>query len=105
MTDSRSFSLTAVRMFSGVLIWSAHFLFIYAFTALACTRGFADVIPAAVVIATGIGVVAASMMLRAGLRRDPKFSDWMTTWVCGLAIVAMLWETLPLLWIPVCGAR
>jgi len=98
------FGSTVLRMFAGVLIWSAHFLLIYAFTALACTRGFERAIPYTIIGATAVGVLVLALI---GRRVVPArtFADWMTIAVAAIAVLAMLWEALPLFWAPACASR
>ena len=50
---------------AGLLVWGAHFLFVYVFTALACARAFADlrligigIVPMAILAATAAASVA-----------------------------------------------
>jgi len=98
------FGSTTLRMFSGVIIWAVHFVGIYAFTALACTRGFESAVPWVIAIATVIAVAVAIAIARPSWRQA-GFADWMTVSVGAIAVVAMLWEALALLWVPVCGTR
>ncbi len=105
-------------MLSGLMIWAAHFLMIYVFTALACARRFADlswlgigVIPW--VIGTATLAAAAATLVVIGLAvRDARssasqnntssFVPWMTAAFGGLALMAILWEALPVLWVTTC---
>jgi hypothetical protein len=103
----------AFRMFSGPLIWAAHFTAIYAFTALACARHFAhaswlgvDVVLWAIGIGTSAAAIAALVVFLAGVsdgRRDDPFVAWMSAALGALALVAIVWEALPVLLVPVCG--
>ncbi len=104
MTREPSFALTTLRMFSGVILWAAHFVGIYAFTALACTRGFDSAVPGVIVIATGVAVLVALLIARTAWRRE-NFADWMTVSVAAIAVLAMCYEMFALLWVPVCGGR
>lgn len=105
-----AFSTTTLRMFSGVIIWAVHFTAIYGFTALACARGFASlawlgigIVPWAIGGATFVAATAMLVILVPALRgaRD-SFENWMTAGVAALALVAILWETLPVMMVPVC---
>lgn len=107
---SRAFSTATLRMFSGVIIWAVHFTAIYGFTALACARGFAalqwlgiGIVPWAIGGATLLAATATLTILVAAVRtaRD-SFESWMTAGVAALALIAILWETLPVLMVPVC---
>ncbi len=112
------FTHATFRMLSGLMIWAAHFLGIYIFTALACARRFAEaswlgigVVPW--VIGTATLAAAAATLVVIGLAvRDTRFSTsrnntssfvpWMTAAFGGLALVAILWEALPVLLVPTC---
>jgi hypothetical protein len=100
-----------LRMLSGALIWAAHFLALYGFAALACARGFAHTqwlgigVPVwttgtatMIALATLLAIVATS------IRRWPSvaFIDGMTAAVAALAILAVIWETLPVLMLRPC---
>ena len=107
-----TFTRTTLRMFSGVLIWAAHFTVIYGFTALACARGFADakwlgldVVTSAIVAATALaaGAVLAFVVpaKRAGL---DNFENAMTAGAGALALLAIVWEGLvPVFIVPACS--
>jgi hypothetical protein len=111
------FVATTLRMSSGFLIWAIHFLIIYGFTALVCERGFVTVswfgigvVPWIIGLATLIAVAATlALVLRARNDRRRRLNDtsdfvyWMTATLGGLALVAMLWEALPVLLVPTCG--
>ncbi|MGY6215536.1 hypothetical protein ACW73L_10280 [Methylolobus aquaticus] len=120
VSQAAAFIRTAVRILSGVLIWGGHFLFIYATTAVVCARGWdaerwlgvsllTGVIGAATVAA---GVIAGWMIARAvrSARHQrvsdgsAHFVDWITAALCALALVAIAWETLPLLLLTNCAA-
>jgi len=106
------------RLCLAPLIWAAHFLAIYAFTALACARkgtgGWFDLasvpwfIGGATLLAAAILLVTIAVAIRAG-RRDTSstgastFVHWLTAAIAALVLLAVVWETLPLIWVPVCG--
>jgi hypothetical protein len=99
-----------------MLIWAAHFLAIYAFTAIACERGLAStrvleigIVSWAIGVATLAAAVAIVMLIRAAMRggahsRDGAlaFVHWISAATAGLALVAIVWEALPVLLVPVC---
>jgi hypothetical protein len=100
-----------LRMLSGALVWALHFMTIYVFTALACARGFAEVRWLGITVvswtigaATTIALVAAVTIITVAMRegRPAGFNAWMTTSVAALAVVAIVWETLPALMVPAC---
>lgn len=120
VSQAAAFIRTAVRILSGVLIWGCHFLFIYATTAVVCARGWdaqrwlgVSLLPAVIGAATvAAGTIAGWMIARAVRsarhRRtqdgSARFVDWITAALCALALVAIAWETLPLLLLPNCAA-
>ncbi len=113
------FASATPRMLSGLMIWAAHFLVIYVFTALACARRFADlswlgigVVPWVIGTAT-LAATAATLVVIGLAVRDARsstsrnnmlsFVPWMTAALGGLALMAILWEALPVLLVPACG--
>lgn len=110
MAISRS-TVTSMRMLSGALIWAVHFMAIYGFTTLACTRGFAGaqwlgigVVEWAIGVATLIALAAVVSIIVAATRLTPVvgFTEWMTAGVAALAAVAIVWEALPAMMVPPC---
>jgi hypothetical protein len=106
------FTAVTLRMFFGVIIWAVHFLVIYGFTALSCARGFhtsqwlgIGIVPWTIGVATVVAVVAIGMIVMPalGTRRAESFEDWMTATIGGLAVIAIVWESLPVLMVPTCG--
>lgn len=118
--QAAAFVRTAARILSGVLIWGGHFLFIYATTAVICARGWdaqrwfgVGPLPGLIGAATVAAFAIAGWMIAQAVRsarhhrapdRTAHFLDWMTAAVCALALVAIVWETLPLLLVPGCAA-
>ena len=106
----------------GLIIWAARFLFAYIFTALACARGFADItilgvgiVPLVVSLATVVAVMACVPILLGGVGaawagggadpaedRTPGFIGYVGAAIAALAIMAMVFETLPVALIPIC---
>lgn len=109
------FTRATLQMSAGALIWAAHFLVIYAFTAIACARGFAGaewlglgVVPVTITAATLVAAGVAATMIWTGVRTlhaeaGSNFVGWMTVGCAALALLAILWETLPAFMIPACG--
>jgi hypothetical protein len=97
-----SFTRAALTMFSPVLIWAAHFLVIYSTTGIACARSATNSIPwvvgAASVLAVLVLLAVASLA-----RKEEPFTSWMTTSLAVLALIAIVWEALPVLIVPLCG--
>lgn len=108
-----------LRMLSGLLIWATHFVLLYVFSALACARGFwgwrwlgIGVVPWFVGVATlaavaAVLIVAVRSLRYAGGRLPPenasRFVHWMTAAIGGLSLLAILWNAMPVLLVPVCG--
>ena len=108
-------------LFAGFIIWAARFLAIYVFTALACAKGFAGasladigIVPAFIGAATLIALAANIWVILLGVSRvrsQPEARDefdavpfvgYIAATVAALSIVAIVWETLPVMIIPVC---
>lgn len=98
-------------MFSGPLIWAAHFLAVYVLVALACARHFADVewfgadaVSWGIGMATlaGLAGIAAVATRVAGNGAGTSFVSWTTMSVGGLSALAIVWETIPALIMPMC---
>ena len=110
--SAATFARTTLRMFSGVLIWAAHFTLIYGFAALACARGFSDarwlgldIVTAAIVAASVLaaGAVLAFVVpaMRAGL---DNFENGMTVGAGALALLAIVLEGfVPVFIVPACS--
>jgi hypothetical protein len=86
-----------VRMSSGAIVWAAHFMAIYGITALACARGFPAAVPWAIGIATALALAAVIVIIVFNAR------DWLTAAVAGLALIAIVWEAIPVLVVPACA--
>ena len=109
----------------GPVVWAVHFLAIYSFAALVCERqGTAGwITPAAVPWFVGAASVLASIVLlwtigaalrggrtvRAQQPSPPpqsaarEFVRGLVAAIAALVLVAVWWETLALVWLPVCG--
>jgi len=93
--------MAALRISLGVVLWALHFTVIYGFTALACARGFGSAAPWLVGVATAAAAAAAIAIIVTHL--SSEFTRWMTAAVAGLALLAIVWEGLPALIVPVCA--
>ncbi len=110
-------------LFAGLIIWATRFLFVYAFVALACARGFAEgaiagigIVPVAIVVATvaalaanGWVIIRGAVRARSGAAEADQhdsalFIGYVAAAVAALSIIAIVWETLPALVVPVCTA-
>lgn len=105
------------RLWVAPLVWAAHFLAIYAFTALACARkdtagwfgvgtvpwfvSAATLVAAAVLLLT-IGIAVHDGRRSASSPEPSPFVHWLTAAIAGLVLLAVVWETLPVLLVPAC---
>lgn len=97
-----SFVTTALRLSAGVIVWSLHFAVIYGFTALACARGMAAPVPWIIGVATLAGGGACVAIMVAALGRREQFESWVAAGVAGFALLAILWESIPVLTVAPC---
>ncbi|CAI8728543.1 hypothetical protein [Methylocaldum szegediense] len=118
MAAALQFVTTTLRMVSGVLIWATHFGIVYIATALVCARGFQNsswlgigIVAWMVAIATVTAIAGISMIIipawRSLYRDGPRtataaFINWMTISFGGLALLAILWVTFPVMLVPIC---
>lgn len=89
-------------MSSGVAIWALHFGAIYGLTGLACARGWQEMVPAGIALATVVAFLLALAVLVVGWRRRAQFESWMAAGIAALALVAIAWEAIPVLMVPLC---
>jgi hypothetical protein len=105
---------TLFYMLGGLIVWAARFMFAYGVTGLACAKEW----DASVVLVLVGGVSAVSLIICMALlaaavlnlrreRAEPReelrpFVHWIAALVAGLAMMAILWETLPLAVVPIC---
>lgn len=87
---------------SAALVWAAHFALLYGFTALACGRGFGGAVPWVAGGAT-LAAIGALALIAWRHRRRGEFSAWLTLALAGLALLAVLYETVPLFIVPICA--
>lgn len=106
------FTRAALLMFSGPLIWGAHFLALYVFTALVCARDAghlrwfgAGIVQWAIGLLTLLGVAVVGMVILRSMHggKEDSFVRWIALTAGGLSVLAMLWEALPAIVIPACG--
>jgi hypothetical protein len=88
---------------SGALVWAAHFTALYGFTALACARGFAAAVPWVAAFATFAALGALGLIAYVHLGRRGEFHAWMTLAVAGLAVLAVVYETIPVFIVSACA--
>jgi hypothetical protein len=105
----------AVRFLcGGLLVWAAVFLFTYVFGAIACARGFSyalwlgvSVVPLLLLLVAALSLGALHVIARRADRLQDgiaRRSDdtrrvvaHVAIAVCGLALIAIVWNALPLL--------
>ncbi len=97
------FARQLALMSGGVVVWALHFGALYGGTALACARGMAPVVPVIVGAATLLAVLLLVPMLMLGLRRRHEFEGWLGGVLAAFALVAVLWEALPVLIVEACA--
>jgi hypothetical protein len=88
---------------SGALVWAAHFTALYGFTALACGRGFAGAVPWVAGGATLAAIGALGLIAWRHRGRRDEFNAWLTLALAGLALLAVVYETVPLFIVPICA--
>jgi hypothetical protein len=98
-----SFPLTALRISAGVIVWTLHFAAIYGVTGLACARGWTSIIAPSIGAATALAAAACIAIIVAGWRRRAEFESWLSASVAALALVAIVYESIPVLIVPPCG--
>jgi hypothetical protein len=98
----------------GLLVWATLFLCSYVFAAVACARGFSyalwlgiSIVPSALVLAAALALGGVYAIARRADRlqdRVARRSDdtrrviaHVAMMVCGLALIAIVWHTLPVL--------
>ena len=91
------------RMSSGAIVWVAHFAAIYGITALACARGLPGLVPWAIGIATIIAVVLVFVLIWVAFKDIGAFANWLSAAVAGLALLAIVWQAVPVLLVPACA--
>lgn len=109
------FTRTFLFMLAGPIIWAAHFLFIYALHGLACAQptllGNWSGIPASawiIAMSSGLALLAMALVYWRGRHHVPHggrpgFIPWLAAALSLLSALAVVWETMPLLWLPACG--
>jgi hypothetical protein len=104
------FGSTTFLITGGLLIWMADFVFVYVFVAIACARGFADVVilswPLVPVVTSVASLAAAAFTFwlllrgyrekqRAAADAPARFFGFVTFATSGFALVALALLALP----------
>jgi hypothetical protein len=93
--------MSALRLSAGPLLWLAHFTALYGVNSIACARGFPGAVPWVVAGATVVlGVAAAAVALKP-LKKE--FIGWLSAGLALLALLAILWQALPVLMVSPCA--
>lgn len=101
---TRSFTPAMLYAVGGLVAWAAHFGAVYGLTGLACARNAPEAVPWSIGIATLAALVLiGALCVRAYRRRGRDLLDWLAGATAGLGAVAILWQALPVLMVPVCG--
>lgn len=104
------FASTTFLITGGLLVWMADFVFVYVFVAVACARGFADIVILGwplVPVVTGVASLAAAVTTfwlilrgykekqRAAADEHARFLGFVTFATSGIALVALALLALP----------
>ena len=90
-----------------LLVWAAHFVFSYVFVAVSCAAG--PVRTAALLMASVIAIVATAVLLWRSVQRlrrrhgPQRLRDVATAGSAVLALLAIVWTSVPMLLISGCG--
>jgi hypothetical protein len=118
--ENAAFIRKTFFVLGGLLIWAAHFGFVYVFNALACARNFHrlhllgfSVVPLTIVLGTAIASAAVLALMFIALRarghiddaRDSSadFLRHLAVAVALLSLLAIGWIGLPAIIVPPCG--
>jgi hypothetical protein len=98
------FTREALRALGGLLAWAAHLAVLYGFVGLACARDYAPLVPGVIAAATALALVACALLLASAWRRDgDPMLGWLTGATALAGTVAIVWEAIPVLMVPICG--
>jgi hypothetical protein len=92
-----------IRLSAAIGVWALHFVAVYGVTGLACARGLPQTVPWAIGIATAVALGALAFLIWISWKNLAAFANWMTAAVAALALLAILWETVPLFLVPACA--
>ena len=95
----------ALWLASGVILWAVHFLAAYGYAGLACARGWGASVPWTVgALTLAAAAIAAGILVRAA-RRKAGFEDGIAGGLAAFALLAIVWEGAPVLWVAPCVSR
>ena len=113
--DASPFARTAFRLSAGILVWTVHFAVIYGYTGLACARRYTDAgaawiaaVPWVIAIAGVLALAAMALVIVPVVRslrshESAQFADWMGAGLAGLAAIGVVFESVPVVMLPVCA--
>ncbi|MDX6807216.1 hypothetical protein [Terrihabitans rhizophilus] len=107
---TRPSNLAPLRWLGGPLIWTAHFLLVYAAESLACTRGGGPLLHDAITaVATFAALLGLAVLFRinkraadAPSREDFEMAEWIGLGLVAISALAVVWSGLAALLIPAC---
>jgi hypothetical protein len=112
----RRFSTYFGYMILGLIVWTAFFVFIYGFQAVACAKGWADITALDQnIVSVGIGVatlaavailvaqISRELLTSRGSNQEQRFARSTTLLFAWLSAVAILWSALPAAILSSCG--
>ncbi|MCK0509874.1 hypothetical protein [Aromatoleum buckelii] len=97
-----NFVATSLRLSAGVIVWALHFSVIYGLSALACARSAPQAVPWVIGVATLVAIGACVAIIVRELGQGPGFEPWLAAGLAVLALLAILWEALPVLMVAPC---
>lgn len=115
------FPLAIIYLFSGLLVWAAHFGLVYGLNGLACARGFGisgDGLGPMLLAILGATLVAAAaevlIVVSSLAGRGPGIADetdaavrnfwrWTTCTLAVLSLIAVIWTGVPVFFIEPCA--
>lgn len=101
-------------LFSGPIVWAAHFLTIYGWIGVLCAHGYPggtwldlglpawSVLLASTAAAAAIAAIGLRARSRAASPDNRRFVLWMTRALAALSLLAIAWETLTVFLVPAC---
>jgi hypothetical protein len=99
------FAQAMLRATGGLLVWAVHFGVLYGATGLACARDFPASVPWTIGGVTLAAIVTNGALAVSGVRAATSgdILDWLTVSVAAISTLAVIWQALPVLMVPICG--
>lgn len=111
---NRPFPYVFLAVLAGPLIWAVHFLLIYTVNGVVCARPGIQTYWMGIALSSwaiiGIGLMALAAMASIYVRQRhrippagaPSFLPWLAGTLSLLSAIAIVWETIPVLFFPPC---